>query len=346
MTPAPGRRPGRSVPPWLEVGAAWSGRALLLVGLAAVAVIALSRLLIVVVPVLVALFVASILHQPTRWLRRRLPDTVASLLVVAGLVLLIVAVAALVVVPVAGQGPQLGAALQAGLVRAASSLGASPDQVITSVQQAGQGLLQGGGALTGLSTAASVVGGAVLAVIVLFFFLREGERIWRGALGLVAEPRREPLERFGRRSWSTLRGYFIGVTIVAAADALLIGLALLGIGVPLVLPLAVLTFAAAYFPFVGAVAAGVLGTLVAFATVGPTGAVMVALAFLVVQQIEGNLLYPYIMRGQVAIHPLTTVLAVAVGGTLVGVLGAFLSIPVAAVISAMAREAGGGESEA
>lgn len=306
--------------------------------LAVLVVFALSRLLIVVVPVLLALFVASVLHRPTRWLRRRMPDTVASLLVVTGFIGLVTAVAALIVVPAAVQGPQFTTVFQDGLVRAASSVGLSPDQIIASAEQAALSLVEGGGALSGLETAASVVGGAVLAVIVLFFFLREGERIWAGALAQVGEPRRQPLERFGRRAWSTLRGYFLGVTMVAATNAVLIGLALLGIGVPFVLPLAVLTFAAAYFPVVGSVAAGVVGTLVAFVTVGPTGAVMVAVAFLIVQQIEGNLLHPYIMRGRVEIHPLTTILAVTVGGTIAGVLGAFLSIPVAAVISGTVRE--------
>ena len=79
---------------------------------------------------------------------------------------------------------------------------------------------------------------------------------------------------------------------MAAADAPLIGLALLVIGVPFVLPIAALMFAAAFFPFVGILATGAVGVLVGFATLGPTGAVIVAVVFLVVQQIENNLLYP------------------------------------------------------
>jgi len=335
----PGNPPSRTgVPPWLETGGAWAGRALLLVAVAVLVAVVVSRLLIVVVPVLLALFVASVLHRPTRWLGHRLPDTVASLLVVTGVVVLAAAFVALVVVPAAVQGPQFAGALQDGLARVAGSVGVPPDEVVAGAEQAGKGLLEGGGALAGLSTALELAGGAVLAVIVLFFFLREGEGIWRGALVHVGEPRRAPLERFGRRAWSTLRGYFVGVTIVATMDAILIALALVVIGVPFVLPLATLTFAAVYFPVVGAVAAGVVGTLVAFVTVGPTSAVVVAAAYLILQQLEANVLYPYVMRSKVALHPLTTILAVTIGGTLAGVLGAFLSIPVAAVISGTVRE--------
>jgi len=110
------------------------------------------------------------------------------------------------------------------------------------------------------------------------------------------------------------------------------------LGVPLVLSLAVLTFFAAYFPVIGAFAAGVVAVLVAFVTSGTTDAAIVAVLVVLVQQIEGNVLYPIIMRRRARLHPLTTILAVAVGGTLAGVLGAFLAVPIAAMVSAAAAD--------
>jgi len=153
-----------------------------------------------------------------------------------------------------------------------------------------------------------------------------------------ARARRAGLERFGDRGWQALRSYFLGVTTVAVIDALLIGLDLVVLGVPLVLSLAVLTFFAAYFPVIGAFAAGVVAVLVAFVTGGTTDAAIVAVLVVLVQQLEGNVLYPIVMRRRVRLHPLTTILAVAVGGTLAGVLGAFIAVPIAAMVSTAAAD--------
>ncbi len=333
-----------AVPPWLDRGAALGWRALVLVAVAVVVVLALSKLLLVVVPVLVALFLASVLCVPAAQLKRRgVPDGLAALGVVAGLIGVAVAAVALVGVPVAAEADELGPALQDSLRKVAespagSALGGSPDELAQGIQDAAGGALAGGGAVRGLSAAASVIGGLVLMVVVLFFFLKEGGRLWRGALKRTHKAQRASLERFGDRGWQALRSYFLSVTTVAVIDAVLIGLGLLLLGVPLVLSLAVLTFFAAYLPVIGAFAAGVVAVLVAFVTGGTTDAALVAVLVVLVQQLEGNVLYPIIMRRRAALHPLTTILAVAVGGTLAGVLGAFLAVPIAAMVSAASAD--------
>jgi len=129
--------------------------------------------------------------------------------------------------------------------------------------------------------------------------------------------------------------YFLAVTTVAVIDATLIGFGLLVLGVPLVLSLAVLTLLAAYAPVIGAFAAGVVAVLVAFVAGGTSDAVLVIL----VQQLVGNVLHPIITRRRAQLHPLTTILAVAIGGTLAGVLGALLAVPLAAMASASATSA-------
>lgn len=345
---AEGRTPG--VPRWLEVGAAWAWRLLLLAAVAGLVVYALSRLLFVLIPLLVALFFASVLFGPMeRLVRRGVPRGTAAFLIVLGWFSLLLVAIGLIAAPIAAQAPDLASTTQQGLRRAAAAIaqgpfGLSADELVHGLNEAGRRVLQGGGAagvVRGAGAAAAVLAGFVLTIVVLFFLLRDGGRMWSATLRATSASRRGQVERFGRRAWPTLRSYFLGVTTVALIDAVLIAVALMVVGVPLVLPLAVLTFLAAYFPVIGAVVAGVVAVLVTLVTGGLADAAIIGAAVIVIQQLEGNVLYPRIMRGRVSLHPLTTILAVAVGGTLAGVLGAFVAVPIAAVASAtLGQDAG------
>jgi predicted PurR-regulated permease PerM len=121
------------------------------------------------------------------------------------------------------------------------------------------------------------------------------------------------------------------VSLVALMDAILIGLALWVIGVPLVLPLALLTFVGGFFPVIGAFAAGSAAALIALVANGPLDALLVVAATFVVQQIEGNLLQPIIVGRAVRIHPVAVILAVASGAVIWGVAGAVIAVPLVAV---------------
>ena len=121
------------------------------------------------------------------------------------------------------------------------------------------------------------------------------------------------------------------VIFVATVDAVLIGLGLLVAGVPLVLPLAVLTWIAAFFPIIGAIAAGVAAVLVALVTDGFATAAAIAVWILIVQQLEGNVLYPAVVGPRVHLHPVAVLLAVTIGATVGGIPGAFLAVPIATV---------------
>ncbi len=118
---------------------------------------------------------------------------------------------------------------------------------------------------------------------------------------------------------------------VAFVDAVLIGIGLAIIGVPFVLPLAVLTFFGAFIPIIGAILAGVAAVLVALAAEGVGAAIGVGVLVLAVQQLEGNLLAPLIVGRAVSLHPAVILVAVAIGATLWGILGAFVAVPVTTV---------------
>jgi predicted PurR-regulated permease PerM len=124
-----------------------------------------------------------------------------------------------------------------------------------------------------------------------------------------------------------------GVAFTGVIDAVAIGVALWIIGVPLVIPLAVLTFLGAFFPIVGATVAGAIATLVALVTNGPRDAILIALVTLAVQQLEGDLIMPLVMQRQVHLHPVVVLVALASGGALAGLVGAFVAVPVAAMIT-------------
>jgi putative heme transporter len=119
--------------------------------------------------------------------------------------------------------------------------------------------------------------------------------------------------------------------VVAVVDAVVIGIGLLLIGVPLVMPLAVLTFFGGFFPLVGAVAAGALAALVALVTNGVVDALLVVALTTAVQQIEGDVLQPIVLARSVRLHPVVILLSLTAGAVLAGIAGAFLAVPVAAV---------------
>jgi predicted PurR-regulated permease PerM len=121
--------------------------------------------------------------------------------------------------------------------------------------------------------------------------------------------------------------------MVGFVDAVLVAIALLVIGVPLVVPLAIITFFAAFIPLIGAFVAGLLAVLVALVSGGVVDALLVLGAIILVQQVEGHLLYPLLMSRAVHLHPAVIVVALGAGGILAGIIGVFLAVPIAGVIS-------------
>jgi predicted PurR-regulated permease PerM len=130
-----------------------------------------------------------------------------------------------------------------------------------------------------------------------------------------------------------LRAYVRGIAIIALFDGAVMGVTLLVIGAPLVVPLALITFFGAFFPIVGAVVAGAVAALVTLVTSGLTDALIVTAVTIVINQLEGDVLQPLVMGKSLNLHPVAILVALTAGGILAGVPGAFLSVPVAAVVA-------------
>lgn len=312
-------------------------------GAVVVVAIAVSRLRLVVLPVILALFAASLLIGPSTWLRGRgLPPALAALAAMLAAVLALLGLGTLVAPAVVDELDSVGTSVQEGIAEvvdwlAGGPLGITEAEIDRAVERAVAGVRDsagsiGRGALTGAIVLAEVVSGLLLAAVLVFFFLRDGDRMWRWLVAQLPSSRRAVVDDAGHRSWTVLSGYLRGIAVIATVDSLLIGLALLAIGVPLVLPLMVLTFFGAFLPVVGALLAGLVAVLVALVTQGPLAAGLVLAAIVVIQQLEGDLLYPLVVGRVLELHPVAILLALPAGAVLAGVAGAFLAVPAAAVV--------------
>ena len=173
-----------------------------------------------------------------------------------------------------------------------------------------------------------------------FFFIEDGPRFLPWLTGVVGERAGRHLDTVLGRAWITLGSFIQGQAAVGLIDAVLIGIGLLVLGVPLALPLAVLTFFGGFVPIIGAFVVGALAVLVALVTKGITTALIVLAIIFAVQQIEGNVLQPILQGKSLGLHPALVLVAVAAGSGLYGIAGAFLSVPVAAVAAVVLRYLG------
>ncbi|MFI5636211.1 AI-2E family transporter [Streptomyces goshikiensis] len=185
--------------------------------------------------------------------------------------------------------------------------------------------------LQGVTVLVEVLTGMLLAMFSTLFLLYDGKRIWNWVLGLVPAPARPGVAGAGPRAWRTLTAYVRGTVLVALIDAVFIGLGLYFLDVTMAVPLAVFIFLFAFIPLVGAVISGALAVVVALVTQGVFTALSVLAVVLLVQQIEGHVLQPFILGRAVRVHPLAVVLSVAAGGMVAGIGGAVVAVPLVAV---------------
>jgi len=333
-----------AVPEWLQMGGAIAWR-LIAVGIVVYALLHLLSLLgLIVLPVIVALLASTLLHPPFEWLHRRhVPAGAAAAAVLLGALLIIGGILGAIVPAIAAQVDDFGAGIQSGIRQLGDLLEDLPvNLTIADLRERidatiGELRENSGAVVTQVQTGAVLIGevftAIVIALLLTFFFLKDGGRMWSWLLDLSGRDSRPAWDELGGRIFTALGGYVRGIALVGLADAVLIGIALSIIGVPLVLPLMVLTFFGAFLPLVGAFMAGLAAVLIALVSNGVVAALLVLAAIVIVQQVEGNLLYPLLMGRTVHLHPAVILVALTIGGVLAGVIGIFLAVPVAAVLS-------------
>lgn len=302
---------------------------------------ALSKLRVVVVPTLASILIATLLVPPTDFLRRRgMPSGFATGLVMLLSVLALAGVFALIGPPFVDQFDELEQSVEDGIDEVVGWLVQGPlhlerseidDAIDRGVSALGeQSGSIGQGVLSGASLLAEVVAGLLLLVVLVFFLVHDGRGMWAWALSLAPQRHRGKMDGAGREVWAAISGYMRGVALIAVVDAILIGIALALIGVPLVVPLMVVVFLGAFVPLIGAFVAGAIAVLVALISEGIVAAGLVVGAIFVIQQVEGDLLYPNIVGRAIRLHPVAILLALTAGTVVAGIVGALLAVPVAA----------------
>jgi len=310
---------------------------------AAVVVTGLVWLKTVVVPVLVATLLASLLAPLTGWLHIRLhfPRVLAVITTLVGVVAVISGLVTLAGSSIVHGFPELRDQAIAGFDDALAWLSTGPlrleeatlsgwvDQLQEQLSTNADAIISGALSLT--SSAGHIAAGALIALFCLFFFLLEGRKIWSWVVGLFPRVARARVDGAGLRSWISLGSYARTQILVAFVDGIGIGLAAWLLGVPLPIPLGILVFVGAFIPIIGALITGSVAVAVALVDGGVLTAVLMLLAVLAVQQVEGNLLQPLLMSHALRLHPVAVLLAVATGTLVGGIVGALFAVPFIAV---------------
>ncbi|MFC9350629.1 AI-2E family transporter [Arthrobacter sp. NPDC057013] len=316
------------------------GQILLVLAVAAVSIYGLLQVRLLVIPVLIALILAAAIGPFVNLLRRRgLPGGAATAVAFAALLLLLAALGTVIYFSVRSQWSELVQQASEGLDELESLLLSGPVPIDREqLNQAREGAVQfatssqvRSGAITGLSVVTEFLAGASLMVVILFFFLKDGARIWNFLLRPFSGEREARLRRVGQRTLEVLGGYVRGTAIVALVDTVAIGAALLIMQVPLAIPLAIIVFIGAFIPLVGATFAGILAALVALVANGPVAALIAVAVVIAVNQLEGDLLQPVVMGKSLQLHALVILMALTAGTILAGIIGAVLAVPLAAV---------------
>ncbi|MGP6173651.1 AI-2E family transporter [Corynebacterium sp. A21] len=297
-----------------------------------------------ILPVVLALLLCTVLAPAAGWLRRhRWPSSLAALTTMLGALGVVVGLFLIIAPDVARQSQTLYYQGFDGIQQLRLWLQGPPLNLDSAdlddvVNQAASWLQDqagtiAGGIFSGFSTATSLLVTLGIMIVLIFFFLKDGHRF-------LPWLRRATGRRVGRhgtelltRAWNTLGGFIRAQAAVSFVDAIFIGVGLALIGVPMALALAVITFIAGFIPYIGAITAGAFSVLIALVSLGFTEAVLTLILILAVQQLEGNILSPILQSKAMDLHPVIILISVTVGGGLFNIIGAFLAVPVAAMIA-------------
>jgi predicted PurR-regulated permease PerM len=328
----------------LRTSARVSLDALLVLLTTAVALWLLGRMWSVVWPLVIALLLTTLTWPPVRFLRRHgWPPALAASVVTVLFLLVAAGTVVLIAMPVAAQSGDLATGVLNGIqqVREWASgppLNIGDDEVSKALDTAIARAQDSVGSIvtvtvSGVGTVVNGVVTTVLALFLMFFFLKDGPRFLPWLTRQLPGRFRVDVPVVAERSWETLGAFVRSQAFVGLLDAVFIGLGLWMVGVPLVLPLAVLTFVSAFVPIVGALFAGFVAVLIALVSNGPTDALIVLAIIVAVQQLEGNVFQPMVQSRGLGLHAAVVLLAVTLGGSLAGIVGSLLAVPAAALLS-------------
>ncbi|MFV0495878.1 AI-2E family transporter [Mycobacterium sp.] len=327
-----------SVSPLVRKVAAWSWRLLVIVAAAVALLWVVSKLEIIVVPVLLALMFSALLVPVVDWAaKRHVPRGLAVAVVLLSGFAVLGGLLAFVISEFVIGLPELATHIEHSIDSTRSWLIDGPPHLSREqIENAGNAAIEAihnnqakltTGALSTAATVTELVTAAVLVLFTLIFFLYGGRDIWRYVTRIIPAHVRERVDPAGRAGYRALTGYVRATFLVALTDAAGVGVGLAIMGVPLALPLASLVFLGAFIPLIGALVSGLLAVVVALLAKGVIYALLTLGLLILVNQLEAHVLQPLVMGRAVSIHPLAVVLSIAAGGVLAGIVGALLAVP-------------------
>ncbi len=341
QNPAAGNRPRRSDAPaplsWVpKVGVfAWS-----FVGFVAAAIIvaaALGAVSEIVLPLTFAAVLAVIFKPAVGVLERhRVKPTAAAGLIVLGLLALMTAVIVATIRGITDQTDEIGDSVDKAIGNAVDSLGidqASLDTARAAVKEAAPTVT--GGFLThllsGVNTLVGFASGLILGALITYYLLKDGTRLRRSLVAQVDPRLRAEVDDFFGDSIRTLREYGRGRTVMSAIVAVVIGIAALLLGLPLVFTIVVANFIGGYIPYIGAFLGGGLAVIIALGDGGLSKAGIMLVIVLAANLLLENFVEPKVMSQTLDIHPLVVLVVTALGGIVGGIVGLILAVPVTVI---------------
>jgi predicted PurR-regulated permease PerM len=323
-----------------------------LVAVLAICLLILSALSEVAIPVLLGAFVAVVVKPAADSLRRRgMHPTGATGVVLGGLLAVIIAVVASVIHGLVSQSDQITSSMDDALATASNELGVDPSSLASAREAvADLGPVVGAGTLTsvvsGVSAVAGFVSGLLLALIVMYYLVKDGASLRKSYVGIAKPELREELDDFIGESCRTLRGYAHGRTVLSAIVTAVMGITSAVLGIPLVMAIMAVTFIGGYIPYIGAFVAGAFTVLLALGNGGVGPAVVILLVSLISNLALENFVEPRVMGKSLDIHPLLVLVVTALGGLVGGIVGLIVAVPLAIITgSAISRLRASGHLE-
>ena len=336
--------PAGSIPYGFVITAAWAWRLIAIGVVLAVLVAGFARVSTILVPIVIAMIIAAPLeHLVTRMEKHRVPRGAGAAIVILSFTLIVLGLMGAAGGTIVAGFDDLREQAVEGFSQFLDWLVNGPLHVnpdtIDNLQQNLTDMLQKNwkgifnGALSITGTVGSVFAGIVIALFSLFFFLRDGRLMWLWGLGHTAGDNAERIDNAGTAAFGTLGRYARTSAFVAFIDALGIGVGAWILGLPLALPIAIVVFLFSFIPMFGATISGAIAIAVALVDGGPKEALWMLLIVIVVQQIEGSLLYPFLFGKAASIHPMVILLSVSIGTLLAGFVGAVIAVPLVSFVT-------------
>ena len=308
----------------------------------------LAKFWVILLPVLFAIILCTVMWPPVRWMRAKgVPPAAASAVMMRVGIAVLAGILTGIVPSVVKQAPELADKGTQGVQKLQAWIQGPPinlrddqlDNIVHTVTQKLQSSASSiaSGVFSGVGAATSVVITLFTAVVLVFFFLKDGPKFVPWLNRTLGHPSGTHTAEVLSRVWASLGGFIRTQAIVSFVDAALIGAGLFILQVPLASVLVVITFLGGFVPIVGAFVAGALAVLIALVSNGLTSALIVLGIILLVQQLEGNVLQPWLQSKSMDLHAVIVLLAVTLGGTLFGITGAFLAVPATAALAVVFR---------